>query len=198
MQNTGRLSKKADFRLEAVLLRGSDHVAREAPYCWFLLAASGLIFIIACSNAANLILARTCAAKASRGARRAWGERCDTAPDTARRELLLCGAGALVGVLFAGPMVASPRALRVAILGPRTRPDSSTRACLGSAYEPGALAAVLLAFVPRLPSADATHGTALANGGLRMPGQTSRRLQRIRGNSDCGVLRAAWQAPGCW
>jgi len=36
---------------------------------------------------------------------------------------------------------------------------------------------VLLAFVPRLPSADAAHGLGLANGGLRITGGTSRRLR---------------------
>jgi predicted permease len=39
------------------------------------------------------------------------------------------------------------------------------------------LAAVLLAFVPRLPSADATHGFALSSGGLRITGATNRRLR---------------------
>jgi predicted permease len=39
------------------------------------------------------------------------------------------------------------------------------------------LAAVALAFVPRLPSADAAHGLGLASGSLRITGSTSRRLQ---------------------
>jgi len=36
---------------------------------------------------------------------------------------------------------------------------------------------VLLAFVPRLPSADASHGFGLASGGLRITGATNRRLR---------------------
>ena len=39
------------------------------------------------------------------------------------------------------------------------------------------LAAVVLAFVPRLPSADASQGLGLANGSFRITGSTSRRLQ---------------------
>jgi predicted permease len=39
------------------------------------------------------------------------------------------------------------------------------------------IAAVLLAFVPRLPSADGSRGFALSNGSLRITGSTSRRLR---------------------
>ena len=39
------------------------------------------------------------------------------------------------------------------------------------------LAAVLLAFVPRLPSTDAKHGFALTSGGVRITGATNRRLR---------------------
>src|SRR5258706_12003852 len=39
------------------------------------------------------------------------------------------------------------------------------------------LAAILLAFVPRLPSASASQGFGLASGGVRITGSTGRRLQ---------------------
>ena len=46
------------FRIDARLLR--DQINSEAStILWLLLAASGLLFVIACSNVANLILART-------------------------------------------------------------------------------------------------------------------------------------------
>src|SRR5262245_32805435 len=51
-------AKNADFRIDAVKLR--DQITSPArTILLVLLAASGLIFIIACSNVANLILARS-------------------------------------------------------------------------------------------------------------------------------------------
>ncbi|HZS71618.1 MAG TPA: ABC transporter permease, partial [Candidatus Acidoferrum sp.] len=50
--------QRADFRIDAVMLR--DQITSNArTVLLVLLAASGLIFIIACSNVANLILARS-------------------------------------------------------------------------------------------------------------------------------------------
>src|SRR5207248_10274179 len=51
-------SKQADFRLDAVRLRGPI-VSPARTVLLVLLAASSLIFVIACSNVANLILARS-------------------------------------------------------------------------------------------------------------------------------------------
>src|SRR5262245_1987861 len=51
-------SQKADFRIEAQLLR-DQITSRARTVLIVLLAASALIFVIACSNVANLILART-------------------------------------------------------------------------------------------------------------------------------------------
>src|SRR6476659_4004804 len=51
-------SPKSDFRIDAVQLR--DQIASPArTVLLILMAASGLIFVIACSNVANLSLARS-------------------------------------------------------------------------------------------------------------------------------------------
>src|SRR5262250_3518893 len=51
-------SAKADYRIEAVRLR-DQITSRAKTVLLVLLASSALIFVIACSNVANLILART-------------------------------------------------------------------------------------------------------------------------------------------
>src|SRR6267378_801502 len=105
-QHPADYAQKGDNRIHAVRLR--DQITSGArTILWVLLAASILVFIIACSNVANLILARS-----------------------VRRE------GGL--------------AIR---------------------------AAILLSFVPRLPSASASQGFGLASGGVRITGSTGRRLQ---------------------
>src|SRR6267143_2164381 len=51
-------SAKADFRIDAVRLR-DQITSRASTVLLVLLAASGLVFVIACSNVSNLVLART-------------------------------------------------------------------------------------------------------------------------------------------
>jgi len=97
---------KADFRIDAALLR--DQITSKArTVLWVLLAASGLVFIIACSNAANLILARTIRREGEMAIRAALGASTAALRRVLLAEsLLLCGAGAALGVLSARPMVA--------------------------------------------------------------------------------------------
>ena len=74
---------------------------------YVLLAASGLVFIIACSNVANLILARTIRREGELTVRAALGASTAALRRVLLAEsLLLCGAGAALGVLSARPMVA--------------------------------------------------------------------------------------------
>ena len=87
-----------------------------------LLAASILVFIIAVSNAANLILARTVRREGELGIRAALG----ASNGALRRVLLadsliLCGAGATLGVIIARPHGRDSRALRLAIFRARSR-----------------------------------------------------------------------------
>jgi len=169
-------SAKSDFRIEAVKLR--DQITSPArTVLLVLLAASALVFVIACSNVANLILARSVRREGELAVRAALGAR----PWELRRTLLaesvlLCGAGAILGVLLARPMVTllaryasrfSVRALDVTV-------DSSL---LWVGVGLAIAAAVLLAFVPRLPSADAANGFGLSNGSARLTTGTNRRLR---------------------
>jgi len=169
-------SAKADFRIDAVGLR-DQITSRARTVLLVLLASSALIFIIACSNVANLILARTVRREGELAIRAALGATNGALRRTLLAEtLLLCGAGAMLGVLIARPMVAilaryisrfSVRALDLTV--------DSSMLWVGAAL--AVVAAVLLAFIPRLPSADAAHGSGLSSGSLRITGGTNRRLR---------------------
>ena len=166
----------ADFRIEASLLR--DQITSPArTVLLVLLAASGLVFIIACSNVANLILARSVRREGELAVRAALGASNAALRRTLLAEsLVLCGAGAILGVAIARPMVAilaryasrfSVRALDLAV-------DASL---LWVGVSLALIAAVLLAFVPRLPSAAGSGGLGLSNGSLRITSGTNRRLR---------------------
>jgi predicted permease len=169
-------SAKADFRIEAVRLR-DQITSRARTVLLVLLASSALIFVIACSNVANLVLARTVRREGELAIRAALGATNGALRRTLLAEtLLLCGAGAILGVLIARPMVSilaryisrfSVRALDLTV--------DSTLLWVGAAL--AVIAAVLLAFVPRLPSADAANGLGLSNGSLRITGGANRRLR---------------------
>jgi len=164
-----------DYEISAVRLR--DQLTSGArTILLVLMAASVLVFIIACSNVANLILARSVRRENELAIRAALGA---SSRDLRRillaESLLLCVAGAAIGLLMARPMVAvlaryasrfSVRALDLTI-------DSSM---IWVAAGLAVLAAVLLAFVPRLPLA---RGPALvlSSGSVRMTGTTNRKLK---------------------
>jgi predicted permease len=167
---------KADFRIDAVRLR--DQIVSPArTVLLVLLAASALIFVIACSNVANLILARSVRREGELAIRAALGASTAALRRTLLAEsLLLCGAGAVLGVVIARPMVAvlgqyaarfSVRALELTV--------DATLLWVGVGL--ALAAAVLLAFVPRLPSAEGPKGFGLSNGSLRITSGTNRRLR---------------------
>jgi predicted permease len=175
-QHPEAYSQRADNRIHAVLLR--DQITSGArTVLWVLLAASILVFIIACSNVANLILARSVRREGELAIRAALGATSGALRRTLLAEsLLLCGAGAILGVLSARPMVAilARYASRFSVRALDLTVDSGML-WVGAAL--AILAAVLLAFVPRLPSASASQGFALTSGGVRITGSTSRRLR---------------------
>ena len=142
-----------------------------------LLAAAAIVFVIACSNVANLILARSVRREGELRVRAALGaSRAALRRTLLAESLVLCVAGAALGVLLARPLVSivarfaarfSVRALEVTVDG--------------SLLWVGALlaivAAILLAYVPKLPSAHAPGTAGLAAGSIRVTPSTNRRLK---------------------
>ena len=142
-----------------------------------LLAASALIFIIACSNVANLILARSVRREGELAVRAALGAGAGALRRTLLAEsLFLCGIGAALGVIVALWMVPilSRYASRFSVRALDLTVDASV---LWVGVGLAVAAAVLLAFVPRLPSADAVGGLGLSSGSVRITSGTNRRLR---------------------
>ena len=151
--------------------------ARANTILWVLFGASGLLFVIACSNVANLVLARTVRRESELAVRAALG----ASTRALRRSLLaeslvLCGSGALAAILLAWPMVAvlGKYAARYSVRAEGLSLDF-TLVWFGIAL--CLIAAVFLAYVPRLPSAAVSQNLAAANTGGRVAGGSSRRLR---------------------
>jgi putative ABC transport system permease protein len=150
--------------------------SRANTILWVLFAASTLLFVIACSNVANLVLARTARRESELAVRSALG----ATTAALRRSLLaesivLSGTGALAGLLIAAPMVAvlGRYAARFSARADGLTLDF-TLVWIGIAL--ALIAAVFLAFVPRLPSADSAQGLGLTSSGARVTAGSSRRL----------------------
>jgi putative ABC transport system permease protein len=167
----------AQFTISAKMLR-EQITSGARTVLLVLLAASGLVFIIACCNVANLILARTVRREGELAVRAALGASTAALRRMLLAEsLLLCGAGAAIGVLSAQPLVSvlARYASRFSVRALDLTVDSSL---LWAGASLAIVAAVILAFVPRLPSADKANGLNIASGSVRIASSTSRR-QRV-------------------
>src|SRR4029077_10534739 len=131
----------------------------------------------ACSNVANLILARSVRREGELAVRAALGAGAGALRRTLLAEsLVLCGAGAVLGVVLARPFVTlvSGFAARFSV---RALEVSVDMRVLWVGAGLAMAAAVLLAYVPRLPSPHAPAGLGLATGSTRITPGTNRRLR---------------------
>ena len=164
------------YQIDARLLR--DQINSGATtILWLLFGASGLLFVIACSNVANLILARTVRRESELAVRAALG----ASVATTRRSLLaeslvLCGSDGLAGVLVAIPMVTvlARYAFRFSVRAADLTVDFGL---LWMGLALALAAAVFLAFAPRLPSEHSSRGPALSSGASRVTGSSRRRIR---------------------
>jgi putative ABC transport system permease protein len=180
---------KAHAQLRVTTLR--NQIASPArPVLLLLLAASAIVFVIACSNVANLILARSVRREGELAVRAVLGAGTAALRRTLLAEsLVLCGAGAVVGVLMAQPLVSlvARYAARFSVRALDVTVDPSV-VWVGAAL--AMAAAVMLAYVPRLPSVSTSpaprpwwtrrglgEGGLGLNGSLRITPGTNRRLR---------------------
>jgi predicted permease len=169
--------KSADHFAIGVTRMHDQINSRAQTILWVLFAASILLFVIACSNVANLILARAVRRETEMAVRSALG----ASRAVLRRSLLaegivLCGTGALAGIAIAAPMVSvlARYASRFSVRALDLKLDF-TMVWIGAAL--ALIAAIFLAFVPRLPSLDSSRGMGLASGGVRITRGSTRRLR---------------------
>ncbi|HTB92045.1 MAG TPA: ABC transporter permease [Candidatus Sulfotelmatobacter sp.] len=167
---------KANDHFQISVTRMHDQINSNAnTILWVLFAAAGLLFVIACSNVANLILARTVRREPELAMRSALGATTQVLRRSLLAEsLLLCGMGALAGILIAAPMVAvlARYAARFSVRAAGLTLDFSLL-WIGVAL--ALVSAVFLAFVPRLPNASA--GSGISGSSLRVTGGSRRRLR---------------------
>lgn len=168
--------KAADhYKIEVTRMHDQIN-SRARTILWVLFAASVLLFVIASSNVANLILARTVRREPELAIRSALGAtRAAFRRSLLAEGLVLCGSGALAGIAIAAPMMAvlARYASRFSVRALDLKLDFSL---VWAGVALALIAAVFLAFVPRLPSPDSSSGFRLSSSSARVNGGSTRRL----------------------
>jgi putative ABC transport system permease protein len=169
-------STRAHVQLSVARLR--DQIAAPArTVLLVLLGAAAVVFVIAVSNVANLILARSVRREGELAIRTALGAGTGALRRTLLAEgLVLCGLGAVLGVALAKPFLSlvAAYAARFSVRAVGVAVDSSVL-WIGATL--ALAAALLLAFIPRLPATSSPAGLGLATGSVRLTPATNRRLR---------------------
>ena len=176
-------SARAQVQLQVRTL--PEQLASPARTILFvLLAATAIVFVIACSNVANLILARSVRRERELAVRAALGAGRGALRRTLLAEsLLLCTAGAALGLMLADSLVTlvARYAARFSVRALEATVDDSVL-WLGAGL--AVTAAVLLAYVPRLPSLDYRSGPPDPSTSSGSPRAQSRGERRQRASSS--------------
>jgi len=177
-QHPEAYSASANVQLSVTRLR--DQITAPArTILLVLLAAAGVVFAIACSNVANLILARSVRREKELSVRAALGAGTGALRRTLLAEsLVLCGAGAILGVLLARPLVTvvARYAARFSVRALDVTVDPSLL-WVGAGL--AMTAAVVLAYVPRLPA---------------QPARSAWRRPRLPSLGSAFALSGAWRS----
>ena len=171
---------KPEDHFQIAVTRMHDQINSSAnKVLWLLFAAAGLLFVIASSNVANLVLARTVRREPELAMRSALGAgRTALRRSLLAESLILCGSGAIGALLIGIPMVQvlGHYAARYSV---RAKDMTLDFSLVWFGIGLALIAAVFLAFIPRLPSLDVLRANGMASGGTRVTGGNSKRRLRV-------------------
>jgi putative ABC transport system permease protein len=151
--------------------------SRANTILWVLFAAAALLFIIASSNVANLVFARTVRREGELAVRTALGaSRAQLRRALLAESVVLCFSGVLAALALAAPMVSvlGRYAARFSVRADGLKLDLNF-VWFGIAL--AVVASIFLAFIPRLPAAQVSRSLSAAGVGTRVTGANSRRLR---------------------
>lgn len=151
--------------------------SRANTVLWVLFAAAALLFVIASSNVANLVFARTVRREGELAVRTALGaSRAQLRRALLAESVVLCFSGVLAALALAAPMVSvlGRYAARFSVRADGLKLDLNF-VWFGIAL--AVAASIFLAFIPRLPAAQVSRSLSAAGVGTRVTGANGRRLR---------------------